>query len=125
VVGAVTWRSMTVAPSIVARQQTIEGRKGVVIGARAELEDHEPGRRVRHEDGQQPIPSPGLLGDEAPAGAGQVGEAPLAPGPNLDPDGLHPVSVADGAGTVEPGYGKIERSASRIRPSPPLAGADS
>lgn len=109
-IGAVTRRPMTVDPTIVPRQQPIEGGQGVVIGAGAELQDCQTGRRVWHEDGQEAVPSPAPLGDEPPAGRRQVGEAPLGPGPDLEPDAL---------------YGKMLRRASRSRPIPPIAGADS
>ena len=79
VVGAVAGRAVAVPPAVVARQEPVEGVEGVVVGPRAELEDHDARGRVRHEDREQPVAAVRLLGDEAPAGAGQVGEAALEP----------------------------------------------
>src|SRR4051794_7960694 len=98
------------APPVVPRQYTIERRQGVVVGTGAELEDGDPGRRMWHEHGQQAVTAGSVLGDEPPAGIGQIREAALA---------------ARRDGELERVYGKIERSASRMRPSPPIAGADS
>ena len=109
-VGAMAARAMAMAPAVVAWEEPVEGGQRVVIGAGAELEDHQAGRRVRHEHREQPIPSPGVLGNEPPAGHAEVGEPPLGSRPDLESQRL---------------YGKIERSASRNRPRPPLAGADS
>jgi len=115
VVRAVTGRPMAMAPSIVARQQPVQRIDGIGIRPGAELDDDDPGGRVGHEDGQQAVTARRLLRDEPPAGVGQVGEPPLRPGLNRKLDGLQ-WSAA---------YGKMLRSASRSRPSPPLAGADS
>ena len=72
-VGAVTGRAVAVAvQAVVARAAAVEGGQEVVVGARAELHDHEPGRGVRHEDRQQPVT---LVGDEPRAGLGQVRES--------------------------------------------------
>jgi hypothetical protein len=112
VVGAVTGRPVPVAPAFVARQEPIERLERVVVGAGTELQDHDAGGRVRHEHGEQPVSSPTPLGEEPPAGVREVGEAAIGSGPDRQPDGLHR-------------YGKMLRSASRIRPRPPIAGADS
>ena len=85
-VGAVAGRAVAVPPAVVARQEPVEGLERVVVGARAELQDHEPRGRVRHEDRQEPVAArPASLGNEPPAGAGQVGEPALRPGPDGQP----------------------------------------
>jgi hypothetical protein len=99
---------MPVQP-ILARQQSIERVDEVVVGAGPELDDHQPGGGMRDEDREQAI---GRLdvGQERGAGGGQVGQAACRTGPDRELASL---------------YGKMLRSASRIRPSPPMAGADS
>ena len=97
-----------VAP-VVARQQPVERIHEVVVGSGADLDDDDAGRRVGHEDGQQPIPSPDV-GDERRAGGGQVRQAARRAGPDRELPGV---------------YGKMLRRASRMRPRPPIAGADS
>lgn len=101
-------RSMAMAVQrLVARQQALERGEEVVIGSRADLDDDHARGRVRDEDGQQPV----VLGrDELGAGAGQVGEAADRAGPDRE---------------LDRPYGKMLRSASRIRPRPPFPGADS
>ena len=86
-------------PPIVTRQQPVERVECVVVRPGPELDDREPRRRVRHEDRQEPVPAPGMFGDEPPAGAGQVGEPTLGPGPDGETDRL---------------YGKMLRSASLL-----------
>ena len=109
-VGAVTVGTMPVpVPGRLAGQQPIERGDQVGIGARPGLDDHQPRRGVRHEDGQQPIT--GIdVGEEVFAGAGQIGQAARRAGPDRQLAGV---------------YGKMLRSASRRRPRPPRAGADS
>ena len=109
-VGAMAGRAMTMPPAVVTWQEPVERGQRVVIRAGAELEDDQAGRRVRDVHRQQSVPSPGMLGDEPAARIRQVGEPALGPGPDLEPQRL---------------YGKMLRSASRNRPRPPLAGADS
>jgi hypothetical protein len=65
---------------------------------------------VRHEHRQQPVDAIGVLGHEPPAGTRQVREPALAARPDGELDAV---------------YGKMLRRASRIRPKPPIAGADS
>ena len=63
-VGAVTGRAVAVAVQpILARQQPIEGRHEVVVRPGPDLDDHEPGRRMGHEDRQQPVAVIGGLVD--------------------------------------------------------------
>src|SRR4051794_18970169 len=64
VVRTVAGRSVTMTPSIVPRQQPVERRHRVVVGPRAELEDHDGGGRVRHEHGQQAVPALGGVPEE-------------------------------------------------------------
>ena len=99
---------MPVQP-VLARQQPIERVDEIVIGAGPDLDDDQPGGRMRDEDGQQAI---GRLdvGQERGTGRRQVGQAACRTGPDRELASL---------------YGKMLRSASRIRPSPPIAGADS
>jgi hypothetical protein len=65
---------------------------------------------MRHEHGQEAIAILGDVAEECGTGRGQVGDPARGPGSNAEGSGL---------------YGKILRSASRIRPRPPPAGADS
>jgi hypothetical protein len=64
---------------------------------------------VRHEHREQAVAGTDV-GEERLAGGGQVGQAAGRPGPDRELPGL---------------YGKMLRRASRIRPMPPIAGADS
>jgi hypothetical protein len=110
VVGAVAGRSVAVAVEpLVAWQQPVEGGQQVVVRPGTDLDDDQPGRCVRDEDREQAI---GRLdvGQERGTGRGQVGNASCRTGPDRELASL---------------YGKMLRSASRIRPSPPMAGADS
>lgn len=108
VVGTVPWRPVTVpVEPVVARQETLKRREQIGIGAGPDLDDHDAGRRVRDEDGQQPV---GLIGDERRACPGQIRQTRAAPRPDRE--------------LVRP-YGKMLRSASRSRPRPPFPGADS
>jgi len=88
VVGAMAGRAVTVPPAIVPRQEPIERVDCVVVGAGPELQDHEPGRRVRHEHREEPAAAVRMLGDEPPAGAREVGEPALRACANLKLDGL-------------------------------------
>jgi hypothetical protein len=100
--------SVPVQP-VLARQQPIERVDEVIVGACPDLDDDQAGGRMRDEDGEQAI---GRLdvGQERGTGRGQVGKATRRTGPDRELASL---------------YGKMLRSASRIRPSPPIAGADS
>jgi hypothetical protein len=111
VVGAVARRPVAVAVEpLVARQQPVECRQQVVVRAGADLDDDQPGRGVGYEDRQQPVPAVRRLGDEGGALPGQVEQPATAPRPDRQLARL---------------YGKMLRMASRSRPSPPPAGADS
>ena len=109
-IGAVTGRPVAVAvESVLARQGPVERIEEVVVRARPDLHDDQPGRRVGHEDRKQA----GIgvdVGEEGAAGRGQVGEAARRAGPDREFPRV---------------YGKMLRRASRIRPRPPIAGADS
>ncbi len=96
--------------AILAREQPIERIEEVVVGAGPDLEDDKPRRGVGHEYRQQPIAVLGDVGEERGAGRGQVGDPAGRTRPDAERSGL---------------YGKMLRSASRIRPRPPPAGADS
>ncbi len=107
-IGAVAGRPVAVAVQpLVVRQEPVEGGQQVVVRAGPDLHDHQPGRRVGHEDRQQAV---GLVGDERGAGVGQVRQPRVGPGPD---------------GELGRPYGKMLRSASRMRPMPAAAGADS
>ena len=110
-VGAMPGRAvaMPVGP-LDARQQAIQGGHQVVVGAGPDLDHDEARGRVRDEDRQEPVAAIGCLGDERRACRGQVVQAAAAPGPDRQLARL---------------YGKMLRIASRSRPSPPPAGADS
>lgn len=95
--------------AILARQQPVERVDEVVVGARSDLDDDEPGGRMRDEDGEQAVARLDVR-EERGAGGGQVGDATGRTGPDRELASL---------------YGKMLRRASRIRPSPPMAGADS
>lgn len=96
-------------PAVLTRQQAVERVEQVVVGARADLQHDDARGGMRHEHRQQSIPRADVV-EEGDAGGGQVGQA----AGRLGPDGEGPRL-----------YGKMLRSASRIRPSPPIAGADS
>lgn len=76
-IGTVAGRAVAVPPAIVAWQQPVESVHGVVVRSGVELDDHDPGRRMGHEDRQETISPTAALGDEPTAGAGQIGEAPF------------------------------------------------
>jgi len=109
-VGAVARRAMAVLPAIVAWQEPVERVEGILVGTGPELHDHEARRGVRHEDREQAVAAGGMFRDEPPARCGQVGEASVGTRSDREPERL---------------YGKMLRRASRRRPSPPIAGADS
>jgi hypothetical protein len=109
-VGPVTRRAvpMSVQP-LLTWQEAIERVEEVVIRPRPDLDDDQPGRRMRDEDRQQPVVRADI-GNEGSTGWRQVGQAPCGAGPDRQ---------------LACVYGKMLRRASRIRPSPPIAGADS
>jgi len=111
VVGAVARRAVTVAvEAFLPREEPIERGQEVVIRTCADLDDHQPRCRVRHEDRQQAVSAVGRLGSEPGTRVGQVDEPATATGPDRQLAGL---------------YGKMFRIASRSRPMPPPTGADS
>jgi hypothetical protein len=110
-VGAVTCRAVAMAVEpVLAWQEAIERGQKVVVGTGSDLDDHHARRRVRHEDRQQPVAVSGCLGDVRDTLGGQVDQA----------------ATTARAYDQDPAvYGKMLRNASRIRPRPPPAGADS
>jgi hypothetical protein len=64
---------------------------------------------VRHEDREEPVLGADII-DEGGTGRGQVGQPARRAGPDRQLSGV---------------YGKMLRKASRMRPRPPIAGADS
>ena len=88
-------------------QEPVERLEEIIIGPGPELHDHDTRGGMRHEDVEQAV---AVVRDEATAGIGQVGEAAPAAGSNRQLGGLQ---------------GKMLRSASRMRPSPPPTGVDS
>ena len=50
---------MRVLPAVVGREQVAQRGEQVVVAARPGLDDGYPGRRVRHEQLQQPVAAPG------------------------------------------------------------------
>jgi hypothetical protein len=109
-VGAVARRAVAVTPAVVSWQEPVERGHRVVVRTGTQFHDREPGRGMRHEHRQQPVATVGVLSDEPPASAREVGEPTLPARPDRQLDAV---------------YGKMLRSASRIRPKPPIAGADS
>ena len=109
-IGAVAGRPVPMpVQTILAWQQSIERVQHVVIGAGPDLDHDQPGRRMRHEDRKKAVLRVDVA-DERAAGRGQVGQPPRRARPDRELAGL---------------YGKMLRSASRMRPRPPIAGADS
>ena len=105
---------MTVAPAIVARQESIQDVEQVLFGAGAQLHDQQTGRGMWQEDDEQAVVA---AVDEPPAFIGEVDQPALRAGSNGQRTRLHRADANR--------QGKMLRSASRIRPSPPIAGADS
>jgi len=108
VVGAVAGRAVAVSVDpVVPRQESIERGEEVVVRAGPDLDDDEPGRRVRDEDVEEPV----RLGrDEPGTRPGQVEQTARGPRPDAE---------------LERPYGKMLLRASRMRPSPPPTGVDS
>jgi hypothetical protein len=100
--------AMAIVP-VVARQYPVQGVKDVVIRPGADLDDDQARGRVGDEDRQEAVGCVDV-GQEGRARRGQVGDAASAPGTDRE---------------LARVYGKMLRSASRIRPRPPIAGADS
>ena len=95
---------------LIARQQAVERGQQVLVRAGAHLDHDEARGRMRDEDRQEPVATGGRVAREPGAIGGQVDEPAAATGPNRE---LLRV------------YGKMFRIASRSRPIPPPAGADS
>lgn len=109
-VGAVTGRPVTVAvPAVLAWQQSVERVEQVVVRSGPDLEDDDAGRGVGDEHRQQAILRLDV-GEERDAGRREIGDAARGPGADRQSARL---------------YGKMLRRASRRRPMPPIAGADS
>jgi len=100
---------MAVQP-LLARQQPVERGDQVGIGAGPDLDDHDPRGGVRDEDREEAVAAGRCRRGERGAVGGQVDQPAVVPGPNRQLTGV---------------YGKMLRKASRSRPSPPPAGADS
>ena len=112
-VGTVSRRAVPVAIArLVVGQQPLERREQVRVRTGAHLEDRHARGRVWDEDREQSIAGPvlGGLRDERGAGRGQVDQAGDMAGVDRELAGP---------------YGKMLRSASRIRLRPPLPGTDS
>lgn len=95
--------------AVLAGQQSIQRVDQVVIRARADLDHDDAGRGMRHEHRQEAVLGFDI-GQERGTGRGQVGDAARGSGADRQKPRL---------------YGKMLRRASRIRPRPPIAGADS
>ncbi len=110
-VGAVPERAMAVlVEALLAREQAVESGQQVVVRPGADLDDDEAGGRVRDEQRQQPVLAGGRVGRERGALPGQVEQPAPVPRPDRQ---------------LARFYGKMLRMASRSRPRPPPAGADS
>ena len=110
-VGAVPGRAMAVAvEALLAWEQAVESRQQVLIRPGADLHDDEASRRVWDEHRQQPVLAGGRVGRERGAVPSQVEQPAPVPRPDRQLACL---------------YGKMLRMASRSRPRPPPAGADS
>lgn len=109
-VRAVAGRTMTVpVPPIIPWQEAVEGGQQIVIGPGADLHDHETGGRMWHEDRQQALGGTDVDEERSTFGS-EVRQAAARPRPDGQLAGV---------------YGKMLRRASRNRPRPPRAGADS
>jgi hypothetical protein len=94
---------------LIAGQEPIERGDQVGVRARPDLEDDQTGCGVRDEDRQQAVVG-ASFGDEGLACGGEIRQPASGAGPDRQ---------------LAAFYGKMLRSASRRRPSPPRAGADS
>ena len=91
-------------PRSVARQQPVQGRHQVRIGARASSIDHDPGRGMRDEDDEQAV---ALAGDESLAVGGQIVQPAVPPVWTVSSASSRAISVR----------GSRWRRASRTRPT--------
>jgi hypothetical protein len=111
VIGAVARRAVTMAVQpLLARQESVQRGEQVGIGARPDLDDDDARGGVRDEDRQETVTAGRRRRCERGAVAGQVDQAAVVAGPDRQLAGV---------------YGKMLRKASRRRPRPPPAGADS
>jgi hypothetical protein len=94
---------------ILARQEPVQGIHHIVVRARSHLHHDQPSGRVRDEYRQQPILRADV-GEERGTSRRQICDPARRPRSDREKAGL---------------YGKMLRSASRMRPRPPIAGADS
>ena len=83
---AVARRPMSMAPPLVMREQSLERGKQIVVGARAELHDHDARCGVRDEDRQQAVTG---AGHEPLALGGDVEQAATRAGMDGDLDRSH------------------------------------
>jgi hypothetical protein len=112
-VGAMARRPVAVpVEGVVPGQQPVERREQVLVRAGTDLEDRDARGRVRDEYREQSVAFLVFdrFRDERRAGRGQVDDARDAPGPDRE---------------LASPYGKMLRSASRIRLSPLFPGTDS
>ena len=109
-IGAVTRRAMAVpVQAVLARQQSVQGVEQVVVGPAPISTMTSPAVAWGTKIESRPSAAP-MSREERGAGRGQVGQATRRPGADRE---------------LARVYGKMLRSASRIRPRPPIAGADS
>lgn len=110
-IGTVPGRAVAVAVvSVLTREEAVQGVQQVVVRTVPDLHDDETGRGMGHEDGEQAIAVVRYVREERCTGSGQVGKT---------------VGGARLYRELSRLYGKMLRRASRIRPIPPPAGADS
>jgi hypothetical protein len=110
VVGAVAGRAVSVpVVAVLAWQEPVERIEQIIVRPGTDLEHHDPGGGMGHEHREQPVLGRDV-GQECGTGRGEVGQAARRPGPDRQLAGV---------------YGKMLLRASRMRPSPPIAGADS
>lgn len=88
-IGPVARGSMTVAPSVIARQERVESGEQVIVRSGSKLHDDDAGGGVRHEDVEQPVTAAGRLRNEGSAGIGQVEGAAAGAGAHLDLARIH------------------------------------
>ena len=110
-IGAVARGAVTMAVQpLFAWQEPVQRGEQIGIGARPDLDDDDACGGVRDEDRQETVAAGRCRRRERGAVVGQVDQAPVVTGPDRQLASV---------------YGKMLRSASRMRPIPPPAGADS